>query len=78
MITESGHDATFQCFHSFGFILVNMVMTQQMQHAMNDHVRPVRTGGFTLFPRFLLHDVGTHDQIAQHPQVRQIRTGRKR
>ena len=45
----AGKSEDFQGFHLFGVVIVDMVVTQQMEYAVDDHMRPVRFHGFVLF-----------------------------
>jgi flagellar biosynthesis protein FliP len=47
------------------FLVIDMVVAHQMQCAVYDQMRPVRTVTFSLFARFALQNLRTDHQIAQ-------------
>src|SRR5690606_35005472 len=62
---QFGQQLAFQCFHGLGFVLFNVVMTQQMQAAMDDHMGPVCLRRLALLGGFPVDHGHADDQITQ-------------
>lgn len=71
-MTQLCKQRSFQCFHFFGFIVIYMVVTKQMQAAVNDQMRPVGLYFLALFRRFALHHCYADHQIAEQGNVEKL------
>ena len=73
-VVQSGQDARLQRFHLRCLVGVDVIVAEQVQGAVNQHVGPVRLQGLVLFGCFADHDLGAHHDIAQQ---RQFQFGRQ-
>jgi hypothetical protein len=56
-----------QSFHNLGVCGHLVIVTQQVQHTVNDHMGPVGLLGFVLLLRFASYHWRADDEISQQP-----------
>src|SRR5438045_2212073 len=67
---KRGQQLALARFHRRGLGAGFVIVTLKVQHAVHDHVRPVRRGRFTLLVRLALHHGGADDEVAERQQLR--------
>ncbi len=64
-----GEQGSFQGFHLLGFLIIYMVMTEQMQATVYYQMGVVRLDRLVLFLRFAHHDVVADHQVAEQGKL---------
>src|SRR5690606_27161993 len=68
-MTQFGQRLAFESFHLVGFGIIDVVIAQQVQAAVDDQVRPVRLQGLALFGGLACHHGYADHQVAQQRDV---------
>ena len=71
-MTQFGKQRSFQCFHFLGFLVIYMVVTKQMQAAVNHQVSPMGVQRLALLGGFTLDHGHADHQIAQQRDVEEL------
>ena len=71
-MTQFCKQRSFQRFHFFGFVVIYMVVAQQMQAAVNHQMGPVGLKFLALFSRFALDHRNADHQVPQQWDIQQL------
>ncbi|MNR10673.1 hypothetical protein D3C85_1269360 [compost metagenome] len=71
-MTQFGKQRSFQGFHFFGLIIVDVVVAQQVQATVDHQVRPMGLQRLALFGRFALDHLDANHQVAQQRDIQHV------